>query len=116
MLGLLDEELTRMVTRPYRQDVEALTRFAYGIRAANDYDPVAACARLRVPSLFVAREDDEMVSHLHTQRAAALVAGAELSVLPAGGHYALFTDPADAAGLMASFMHRADRRAGRPVR
>ncbi|MGV9567163.1 alpha/beta fold hydrolase [Streptomyces sp. NPDC003480] len=116
VLGLSDEELTRMVTRPYRQDVEALTRFAYGIHATNDYDPVAACARLRIPSLFVAREDDEMVSHLHTRRAAALVAGAELSVLPAGGHYALFTDPGGAAGRMAAFMHRAGRQAGTSVR
>ncbi|MFI6207966.1 alpha/beta fold hydrolase [Streptomyces sp. NPDC051041] len=117
VLGVRDEDLTRMLTRPYRQDVEALTRFAYGIHATCDYDPVAACARLRVPSLFVAREDDEMVSHRHTRRAAALVAGAELSVLPVGGHYALFTDPAGAAGTMAAFMHGAVARpAGTPVR
>ncbi|MEU0337007.1 alpha/beta hydrolase [Streptomyces sp. NPDC006193] len=116
VLGLPDEELTRMVTWPYRQDVEALTRFAHGIHAANDYDPVAACSGLRTPSLFLAREDDEMVSHLHTRRAAALIAGAELSVLPTGGHYALFTDPAGAAGRMAAFMHRAGRRAGTAAR
>ncbi|MGY3205100.1 alpha/beta fold hydrolase [Streptomyces sp. TE5632] len=116
VLGLPDEELARMVTRPYRQDAAALTRFAHGIHAANDYDPVAACARLRIPSLFVAREDDEMVSHLHTRRAAALTAGAELSVLPTGGHYALFTDPAGVAGRTAAFMHRAGRRAGAPGR
>ncbi|MCZ9347618.1 alpha/beta hydrolase, partial [Streptomyces sp. TRM76130] len=45
VLGVADEELTRMLTLPYRQDVEALTRFAFGISATNDYDPAAALAR-----------------------------------------------------------------------
>ncbi|GAA1928076.1 alpha/beta fold hydrolase [Streptantibioticus ferralitis] len=115
VLGVPDEELTRMLTRPYRQDVEALTRFAFGIHATCDYDPAAACAQLAVPSQFIAREDDEMVSHRHARRAAELVAGAKLSVIPTGGHYALFTDSAGAAGAMAAFMHGAVRREAGPL-
>ncbi|MFD7668588.1 alpha/beta fold hydrolase [Streptomyces sp. NPDC059788] len=116
VLGIHDEDLTRMITRPYRQDAEALTRFAFGIHATCDYDPAAACARLAVPAHFVAREDDRMVSHRHARRAAELVAGATLSVLPTGGHYALFTDPAEAAEPMAAFMRKAAyRQAGSSV-
>ncbi|MCZ9347617.1 alpha/beta hydrolase, partial [Streptomyces sp. TRM76130] len=68
-----------------------------------------------VPSLFVAREDDEMVSHRNSRRAAGLVPGAELSVLETGGHYALFTDPAGSAGAMAAFMHGAVREETGPL-
>ncbi|MFI9819144.1 alpha/beta fold hydrolase [Streptomyces sp. NPDC052013] len=109
VLGVFDEELTVMLTRPYRRDVATLTRFASGIHATCDYDPAAACARLSVPSLFMAREDDEMVGHRNARRAAEAVAGARLSVLPTGGHYALFTDPAGSAAEMAAFMHAVAR-------
>ncbi|MFE9408144.1 alpha/beta fold hydrolase [Streptomyces sp. NPDC006704] len=103
-LGVQDEALVRMLTLPYRQGREELTRFAWGISATCDYDPAAACARLSVPALFIARQDDAMVGHRNSRRAAALVEGARLHVAGSGGHYALFTDPAETAATMAAFV------------
>ena len=107
-LGVEDEELVRMLTLPYRQGLEELTRFAFGISATCDYDPVEACNRLSVPALFLARRDDAMVGHRNSQRAAGLVEGAELQVAESGGHYALFTDPAETAATMAAFIRTAE--------
>ncbi len=106
-LGVQDEELVRMLTLPYRQGLEELTRFAFGISATCDYDPVAACTQLSVPALFLARRDDAMVGHRNSQRAAGLIEGAELQVSASGGHYALFTDPAETAATMAAFVLKA---------
>ncbi|MEU2022446.1 alpha/beta hydrolase [Streptomyces sp. NPDC016469] len=106
VMGIEDEDLVGMVTYPYSRGTEELIRYAHGIRAANDYDPAAACAALPVPALFLAREDDQMVGYRNSRRAGALVARSELSVRETGGHYALFTDPAQAAGELAAFAHR----------
>ncbi|MEU5543938.1 alpha/beta hydrolase [Streptomyces sioyaensis] len=107
VLGVDDDDLVGMLTLPYRQGLDELTRFAFGISATCDYDPVAACEELSVPALFLARQDDAMVGHRNSQRAAGLVEGAEVQVAASGGHYALFTDPAETADTMATFLFKA---------
>lgn len=104
VLGVSDAKFTRLLTRPYRHDAEELTRFAFGIRATNDYDPADAFARLKAPALFLAREDDQMVGHHNSRDAAGRIAGSRMVVEPAGGHYALFMDPAGPAHTIAAFV------------
>ncbi len=105
VLGLPGQpELASALTLPYRQGVPGLVSYAHGIRSVvGGYDPVAACACLRLPVLFSARRDDKIVSYADSVNAAQLVPGALLEIADQGGHYGLFAD-AKATRRAAEFM------------
>jgi pimeloyl-ACP methyl ester carboxylesterase len=103
VLGLNDRDLVAEVTLPYSGGVEDLIRYAYGIRASCDYDPVQVCSEIDCPTLFLAHLDDKMVSSKNSVRAAELIPGSQLVVIGSGGHYGLFTDPG-CVSTMAAFM------------
>lgn len=93
VLGMTGEpELVRRLMMPYRQGAEGLIRYAFGIRAANAYDQVAACMPAGPLALFTARRDDQVVAFRNSARAAALMPGAAFHLAESGGHYAIFTD------------------------
>lgn len=106
VLGLSDPELIDDMTLPYSGGVDVLIRYANGIRAACDYDPVQMCSVIDCPTLLMVRRDDKMVSWKNSVKAAELIADAHVMVGNSGGHYGLFTDPS-CVPAMASFMRSA---------
>jgi pimeloyl-ACP methyl ester carboxylesterase len=111
VLGLEDcPELVEQVTMPYRYGVDELVRYAFAIRSACDYDPVAMCRKVNRPTLVAARRDDRMVSYRNAMKAADHVAGAQLRIADTGGHYALFTSD-EALTEMTAFLSTTGSRA-----
>jgi pimeloyl-ACP methyl ester carboxylesterase len=103
VLGLDDPGLVAEVTLPYRGGVEDLVRYAYGIRASCDYDPMHMCSRISCPALLLAHRDDKMVSSKNSVKAAELIPGSQIVVMDSGGHYGLFMD-LGCVSVMSSFM------------
>lgn len=106
--------LVEHVTRPYRQDEDALIRYAHAIRSACDYEPVAAWREVTCPTLVIAHRDDRMVSCRQSLRAAG-VSGADLDLRARGGHYGLFAGgqvPARVTGYLQAVDPAGGRRAG----
>jgi pimeloyl-ACP methyl ester carboxylesterase len=100
-------ELVQQLTYPYRQGVDGLVRYAHAIRTMTDYEVTGPCVELTCPALFTARREDQIVGFRHSQRAAALVPGAQFH-LADGGHYGLFVDR-EAPLRMAEFMRASAR-------
>jgi pimeloyl-ACP methyl ester carboxylesterase len=105
VLGIADDPLlVEHLSLPYRQGVEGLVRYAFGIRSVvRDYDAQAALTGLSLPALITARRDDRLVTFRDSERAAALIPGARVHLAESGGHYALFQDP-DAMAPLAAFL------------
>jgi pimeloyl-ACP methyl ester carboxylesterase len=106
VLGIEDSRLLAEVTLPYRGEVEDLVRYAHGIRASCDYDPVQMCSRIARPTLLLAHSDDKMVSSKKSTKAAELIPDSQLIIIDSGGHYDLFIDP-DCVSVMSGFMRAA---------
>jgi len=88
------------------------TRMSRRVRLAGEADLVAACARVRAPTLVVTGEPalDRVVRADSTREYAALIAGARAVVFERTGHIGLVTRPGRFAEIVGDFVEDAAGR------
>ncbi len=87
---------------------------APGLAARMDailaFDGSAKLGAIRAPTLVLCAEDDRLVPLSHSRRIAAGIPGAELRVLPRGGHFPQAVDPQTYNSTLLEFLENADER------
>jgi aminoacrylate hydrolase len=74
------------------------------------FDRSAELGAIRAPTLVLCAEDDRLVPLSHSRRIAAGIPGAELRVLPRGGHFPQAVDPHTYNSTLLEFLENADER------
>jgi aminoacrylate hydrolase len=77
------------------------------IEAILAFDGAARLSAIRAPTLVVCAQDDRVVPLGHSKRIAAAIAGAELQVLPYGGHFPQVAASDAYNGLLKQFLEKA---------
>jgi len=92
-------EVTEMIER---QPVSGIVGALRALRDRPDSTPLLA--RIRVPVLVVAGDDDQIVPAAGMQEMAGAIAGARFVVIPGGGHLAPLEQPTAVNRILADFL------------